>query len=167
MRRSLLLFLLMLPAMTVPAFAGAHWGSYLDQRYGFQSAVPPGFVSRGAPDVDDLTTFDGPDGATLIVWGGPLTDDPLPLDAKDRVDYEVGDGWTITHEAIGKTRASYSGTKGSDVLYAREISGCNGRMHAGFYLQYRRTHLEAMRPVVEKLVKTLKQRDCRTIGPGK
>lgn len=161
MRRSLLIFLLTLPAMAVPAFAGAQWGSYLDQRSGFQTAVPPGFISRGAPDVDDLTTFDGPDGATLIVWGGPLTDDPLPLDAKDRMDYEVDDGWTITHEAIGKNEASYSGTKGADVLYAREISGCHGRMHAGFYLQYHRTHIAAMRPVVKKLSSALQQRECR------
>ena len=72
----------------------------------------------------------------------------------------AGDGWTITYEAIGKAEASYSGTKGQQVLYAREISGCKGKMHAGFYLQYRKTHLAAMKPVVEKLVAGLTQQTC-------
>mgnify|MGYP002683360427 CR=1 FL=1 len=66
------------------------------------------------------------------------------------------DGWAVTYQAITPSWASYSGTKGGRVFYARAISMCGGGVIGMFEVEYSRADLAAFDPVVNRLVHSLK-----------
>jgi hypothetical protein len=152
--------LLLIALLASPAFAANGWDIYFNQRYGYATAVPPGFAGEGEPDDHDGQVFKGPGGATLTVWGGYIGAG-WDNEVGQRLDDLKANGWTITYQSITPSWASVSGTRGQAVIYMREISGCSGANYATFQLQYRSTEINAMNPVVERLVKGLKQMDCQ------
>jgi hypothetical protein len=152
---------LMLAILAFPAVAADGWDSYANSRYGYETAIPPGFVGRGEPDAHDGQVFRSSDGQqVLTVWGGYLSDSSVSEDARSRLADYQRQGWNITYQASTPTWASYSGTKGQRVIYVREIAGCKGEQYATFELQYPSTLINATKPLVERLVKGLKQRFC-------
>ena len=53
--------------------------------------------------------------------------------------------------------ASYSGTRQGFVLYVRSLSLCAGTQYATFEYQYPKTAIKDADPVVDKLVRSLKE----------
>jgi hypothetical protein len=144
-----------------PALAAPGWQSYLNDRYGYEVLVPPGFDGLGEPDAHDGQVFRSGDGRSrLTVWGGYLVDGTFEDELATRLDDLKSAGWTITYDATTPSWGSFSGTKGQRVIYMREISGCKGAQYAVFQLEYPATQIRAMNPVVDRLVTGLKQRVC-------
>jgi len=151
----------LLIAVTGPAVAAQGWDTYLNDRYGYQIAVPPGFIGQGEPDAHDGQVFRSKDGTqTLRVWGGYLVDTDFGADIKSRMDDLTQKHWTVTYQATTPDWASYSGTKGQRVIYVREISGCKGQQYATFELEYSSIGIGKLTPVIDKLVPSLMQKVC-------
>jgi hypothetical protein len=152
----------LLLTVPLPAHAAGDWSSYLNDRYGYEIAVPPGFVGEGEPDAHDGQVFRSADGnARLTVWGGYLFDgESVEDDVGTRLDGFRQSGWNVTHRSVTPDWASWSGTKGARVSYSREIAGCQSDRFAAFELQYPAGQIKAMNPVVTKLVMSLKQKLC-------
>ena len=155
-------FLILLAAILPgPALAAPGWQSYLNDRYGYEVLVPPGFDGMGEPDAHDGQVFARADGrARLTVWGGYLVDGTFDDEIASRLDDLKSAGWTITYRATTPGWASYSGTKGQRVLYFREIAGCKNTQYAVFQFEYPATEIRATGPVVDRLVAGLRQRVC-------
>jgi len=153
--------LAVLVVLSFPARGAEASASYFNDRYGYEIAVPPGFVGQGEPDAHDGQVFRSPDGnSVLTVWGGYLVDGSFADDVAARMADFRRDGWNVTYQAQAPDWVSYTGTKGRRVSYSREIAGCKGTQFAAFDLQYPSTQIRAMNAVVSKLVASLKQVSC-------
>jgi len=152
-----------LTLVAAPSFAATPiaWSIYQNDRYGYEIAIPPGFRGQGEPDAHDGQVFNTADGkAELTVWGGFLVDTTLADDFTNGKGDHMGKGWSITYQAATPGWTSYSGTRAQQVLYVREITSCSGQQFATFEFTYPSTSINAMKPVVEKLVGSLKQDAC-------
>jgi hypothetical protein len=145
------------------AFAGG-WGSYVNARFGYETAVPPGFACAPESDNGDGRACRSQDGkAKLTVWGGyvNVTDDSgFAGEVGRALAGDKARGWTMTYQASTPGWASYSGTRGQSVLYVRMIGGCKDTQFASFAFEYPATEINAMKPLVERLVKSLRQQMC-------
>jgi hypothetical protein len=140
---------------------GADWTTYDNVRYGYQIAVPPALFGRGEPDAHDGQVFHSNSGPQdLTVWGGFLLDKDFEGDTKRRMAALEAEGWHISYMATTPRWASYSAVRGSKVVYARAISGCGGNQYAAFNFEYPRSAIAQAKPVVERLVASLRQVNC-------
>lgn len=147
--------------VVTPALAATAWSSYGNARYGYETAVPPGFVGDGEPAAHDGQVFRATDGRTVLaVWGGLLSEGGLAAAIATRRGALAADGWLLADVATTPGWAALAGTKGVRVLYTKQISGCGGQRFAAFELRYTSRDINAMRPVVERLAASLRQRDC-------
>lgn len=147
--------------VATPALAATDWSSYGNARYGYEIAVPPGFVGDGEPDAHDGQVFRGSDGRTVLaVWGGLLGEGGFAAAAEARKGALAADGWLMAYVATTPGWAALSGTKGVRVLYTKQISACGGQHFAAFELRYTSRDINLMKPVVERLAASLRQRDC-------
>ena len=148
--RWILALLLILP---VPAIAaGQH---YANARYGYAIDVPDGFIGQGESDNGDGEAFKTPT-ATLTVFGGNVTEADFEAEVGAREGYATSDGWTLTYQVSTPRSASWSGTRGGRVLYARMIALCGGTQFGAFELEYTRADLKKFDPIVDSLVASLK-----------
>ena len=151
--RLLLALLLLLP---MPALAaGTH---YTNARYGYAIDVPAGFIGQGESDNGDGQVFKTPT-ATLTVYGGNVMEADFEAGVKAREEYSIGDGWAITYQVATPQKASWSGSKGGRVLYARMIALCKGTEFAAFELEYSKADVQKFNAVVNGLVASLKATD--------
>jgi hypothetical protein len=133
---------------------GAEWGHYENARFGYAIDIPPGFAGQGEADDGDGQVFSTPT-AELGVYGGYILEGDFEDEIKALQQTAVEAGWTITYQAATPRWASYSGTQGSRIFYARAIALCDGAV-AEFSLTYGEVDLEAFNPIVERLVTSLK-----------
>jgi hypothetical protein len=100
------------------------------------------------------------DGTTeLSVWGSHVTEGDFAAEVANRIELSSAYGWKITYQKKAEDWASWSGTKGGRVMYARAISLCRSRA-AFFHLEYDLAEVATYDPVVERLVASLKSGDC-------
>lgn len=71
----------------------------------------------------------------------------------------VTDGWKVTYRKQNSAFASWSGTKGDQIVYERAIPACNGAA-AYFRLEYHADAKEAFDPVILRLVQSLQSDRC-------
>lgn len=153
--RPLILFALLF--FFVPAALAGEWGRYENARFGYAVAVPPGFAGAGESDNADGQVFRSADGTqNLRAWGGNVLEESFEAEAAASMGYSRDDGWTLSYERSTPGWASWSGRRNGIVLYARMISLCGGTQYAAFQLEYPQRDLDAMNPVVEKLVGSLR-----------
>lgn len=149
--------LLLLAALTLPLLASAAdgWENYSNPRFGFTATVPPGFKLSQESDNGDGATFRSQDGrAELLLYGTNVIDGDFSDEARQRIDWDRQDGWIITYDKVTSNWASYSGTKGADILYVRGIMLCDGS--AGyFHLRYRQDAQTKIGPLIGRMVKAL------------
>jgi hypothetical protein len=136
-----------------PALA-TEWGHYENARFGYAIDIPPGFEGQGEVDNGDGQVFSTPT-AELRVYGGYILEGDFEDEIQALQQTAVEAGWTITYQAATPRWASYSGTQGSRIFYARAIALCDGAV-AEFSLTYGKVDLEAFNPIVERLVRSLK-----------
>jgi hypothetical protein len=139
----------------VSTVSAASWTHYFNARYGYGIDIPPGFSEVQEADNSDGGVSRSADGAAeLKVWGAYLSDGDFKSDIAERVLSDAGDGWTISYDRRTAGNASWSGSKGSQILYMRAVKGCDDSA-AYFQLIYARSEMKAYDKIVERLVKSL------------
>lgn len=139
----------------------APWAQYHNDRFGYSIDVPPQFSGHGEPDSHDGQLFTGPAAADLSVWGGYLADGDFTAEEARRIEALQSEGWSLTYKVITPSWGSWSGRKGGRIIYVRAISGCGGAQYAMFAFEYGVAELFKYKPVVGRLVGSLRQAACR------
>jgi len=155
-----ILLVLLFALLAAPTFA-QDWDHYENGRFGYGIDIPPGFTGDGGSDNGDGQSFYNPAGAQgLVVWGGSLMGD-FEGEVASAMDYAGAEnGWYITYQATTPRWASFSGVKGSRILYQRMILLCDGSSYAAFRAEYSVVGATEMDGVIEKLVRTLRADGC-------
>jgi hypothetical protein len=139
----------------LPSATAADWGHYVNERFGVEADVPPDFVAGEPPANGDGLGFSTPT-AKLGIFGSLVSEGDFESNVRDRIGWSEADGWAITYRAVTPNWASWSGTRGSRILYVRAISMCAGDMIGAFEFEYSQADRAAFDPVVERLVGSLK-----------
>jgi hypothetical protein len=140
---------------TPSAAHAADWGHYVNERFGVEADVPPGFAPGEPPANGDGLGFSTPT-AKLGIFGSLISEGDFESNVHDRIGWSEADGWAITYQAVTPGWASWSGTRGSRILYVRAISMCGGDIIGAFEFEYSQADRAEFDPVVERLVGSLK-----------
>lgn len=151
-----------MPSVLAFAFAAlalpATWVHYENPRFGYEISVPPNFEAGEEAANGDGLVFVTTDGTQLLrVYGGNIIEGGFKAALGRAMGAATDAGWDLSYKRVSGTWASYSGTRGDMVLYARAISLCEGRQYASFEIEYPYADLEDMRLTVEMLVASLKR----------
>lgn len=139
-----------------PALAADGWTGYSNPRFNYSADVPPGFMLTQESDNGDGATFRSKDGgAKLLLFGASVEDGTFATDARRRITWDRQEGWEITYDKVTPGWASYSGSRGADILYVRAVALCDGSA-AYFQLEYPRAALKSYNGVVSRMVRTLR-----------
>ncbi|RYH00582.1 MAG: hypothetical protein EON57_10905 [Alphaproteobacteria bacterium] len=145
---------MLLALFATPLYA-AEWGHYVNERFGVEADVPPGFAPGTEPANGDGLGFSTPT-AQLSIYGSLIVEGDFESAVAQRMQWTKDDGWAITYQAVTPSWASWSGKRGSRILYVRAIRMCDGEMYGAFELEYSEADLKAFDPVVGRLVRSLK-----------
>lgn len=152
--RKILALVAALILATLPAGA-AEWGHYVNERFGVEVDVPPGFEPEEPPVNGDGLRFATPT-AELSVYGSFLVGGDFEAEVAQLIKYAQADGWGITYQAVTPRWAVWSGKQGSRILYVRAVPICGGSALGAFQLTYQQADLKAFDPVVTRLGRSLK-----------
>lgn len=142
----------LLPDMAV----AAGWSRYVNVRFGYGVDIPPGFSAIREADNSDGGTSKASDGhAELAVWGTNLLDESFASEVRSRMTGDAGDGWAIGYKLVTGSGASWSGTKGGRIFYARAIPKCRDRA-AFARIEYDASAKALFDPSVSRLARSLK-----------
>lgn len=141
--------------LLVSPVLAADWSHYVNERFGVEADVPPGFAPGQAPANGDGLGFATPT-ARLSIYGSLIVEGDFESTVAQRMQWTADDGWAITYQAVTPGWASWSGKRGSRIVYARAIRMCGGAAIGAFELEYSEADLEAFDPVVERLVASLR-----------
>lgn len=148
--------LFFLPAQAV---SQEDWQPFGIERFGFTFDVPPGFELAQRSEAGDGATFEGPEGATLAVWGVDLEGREFLTGIENQMREDENDGWRITYKRLTDDWASYSGIKDEQIRYARAIKVCGDRA-AAFVIDYARSEKIPYDPIVTRMVDSLEPEGC-------
>lgn len=141
-------------ALALPVLA-EEWRSYANPRYGYTIELPASFsIVQEAQNGDGITLSAADGAAELLVFGAMVTETDFAAEARLRRDFAAEDGWAISYERVTGNWASFSGSRGGEVIYVRGISLCGGAS-AWFEMTYPRTRIKTYDPVVARMVETL------------
>jgi hypothetical protein len=145
----------MIMTFAASASMAAAWSHYLNGRYGYSIDIPPGFAQVDEAENGDGGVSTSADGrAKLSVWGAYIMQDSFADEIAWRIDQDKADGWKVTYDRRLPKAASWSGSKGNRIFYARGIPGCDGAAYY-FNIEYDRGDLKSYDPIVKRLVKSL------------
>ena len=147
-------FLALIFALLATPVIAADWGHYVNERFGVEADVPPGFEAGAPPANGDGLGFSTPT-AKLSIYGSLIVEGDFESTVRQAIEWIEVDGWDITYEASTPSWACWSGKKGSRVLYVRAIRMCDGEAYGAFELEYSEADLKAFDPVVDRLVGSL------------
>lgn len=152
------LALLLFALFATPSFAQG-WEQYGNVRFGYTIDIPSGFGPGTESDNGDGASFYNARGAQgLLVWGSTLLED-FEGEAASAMDYAIAEnGWNITYQAVTPRWASFSGIRGSRVLYQRMVLLCDGSSYAAFRAEYSVADVSDMDPVIKHMVQSLRGR---------
>ena len=154
-----ILALILAALLATPALA-QDWARYGNARFGYLVDIPAGFEAQGESANGDGQSFYYPQRARgLLVWGGNMQGD-FESEVNSAMDYAVAEtGWNITYQVVTPRWASFSGLKGSRILYQRMVLLCDGSSYGAFRLEYSAADISTMDPMVEHMVQSLRG-DC-------
>jgi hypothetical protein len=150
-----LLALLALFAAPVASAVAEEWGHYVNERFGVEADVPPGFAPGQPPVNGDGLGFSTPT-AELRIYGSFLVDTDFEGQVKKEIGWRRDDGWAVSYEAVTPGWASYSGKRGNRIFYVRAIRMCGGDIIGEFDFEYPASDVVKYDPVVERLVRSLR-----------
>lgn len=154
------LILALVLMLSSPAVLAAEWGQYVNSRYGYEIAVPPGYAGQGESGNGDGQVFVSRQGTQVLrVFGGYLANGDFSSEMAARMRQDADAGWTLTYQASTPKWVSYSGSKGGFIVYVRAIARC-GDQYAMFRLRYSKSDAAALDPVVSRLVGGLRAGSC-------
>lgn len=148
------IFALIFTLVAAPGLA-AEWGHYVNERFGVEADVPPGFEAGEPPVNGDGLRFSTPT-ASLSIFGSLIVEGDFMSAVQQGMAWSADEGWNMTYQAVTPGWASWSGKKGSRILYVRAIRMCGGDVYGAFQLEYSETDRKAFDPEVERLVRSLK-----------
>jgi len=149
-----ILLLVLLSLFALPA-AAQDWGHYVNDRFGVEIDLPPGF-EPGEPSTNgDGVKFSTPT-AELAVFGSLMMAEDFEAEVAQQINYAQGDGWNVTYQAVTPRWASWSGKRGSRIVYARAVPVCGGAGIGTFQLTYMEADLKRFDPVVNRLVRSFR-----------
>jgi hypothetical protein len=148
------IILALIVALFATPLCAAEWGHYVNERFGVEADVPPGFVPGEPPANGDGQGFATPT-ARLSIYGSLIVEGDFESVVAQRMKWTAEDGWAITYQAVTPSWASWSGKRGSRILYVRAIRMCGGSTLGAFELEYSEADRTAFDPVVERLVRSL------------
>ena len=146
--------LLVLIMLSVPV-SGAEWGHYRNERFGIESDIPPGFLPGDPPANGDGLSFRS-GAARLTVSGSFLIEGDFEAEARQQIGFDAEEHWAVTYQRVTPSWASWSGVLNGRILYARAIPICGGTGIGTFRLTYPATELAGFDPVVDRLVRSLR-----------
>ena len=138
-----------------PALA-ADWTGYANARFGYAHRRAAGLCRSAARPTMATARCSRRPTASLTVFGGNVIGGDFEDEARQRRHWAEADGWGLTYQVSTPDAASFSGRRGSRMLYARLIALCGGTQFAMFALDYGAAELQKFDPVVERLVRSLK-----------
>lgn len=154
MRKTFLLGVM--PIVVALSALADDWGRYQNPRFAYSIDVPPGFSAVAQADSGDGGISRSRDGsAELTVWGGYLASGDFATEVADRVRADVDAGWSIGYDHRRDASASWSGSLGPRVFYARAIKGCDDAT-ISFRIEYDVMDLKSYHPIVDRLVETFR-----------
>jgi hypothetical protein len=146
----------LLMLFSASAAGAGGWSGYANGRYAYTIDIPPGFSEVAESGNGDGGVSVSADGKTkLSVWGSYITEGSFADEIAWRIEQDKRGGWTISYDKRLKSKASWSGSKGNRILYARSVVGCDGTA-VYFNIEYDRSQLKSYDPVVRRLVKSLR-----------
>lgn len=140
--------------LSVPAI-GAEWGHYVNERFGVEADVPPGFEAGEPPANGDGLRFSTPT-ASVGIFGSLMAEGGFEADVQQRIKWSEDDGWAITYKSVTPQWASWSGTKGGRILYVRAIAMCGGSTIGAFEFEYSQADRKTLDAAVERMANSLK-----------
>jgi len=149
------IILALILALFATPLCADEWGHYVNERFGVEADVPPGFAPGAEPANGDGLGFATPT-AKLSIYGSLIVEGDFESTVRQRIQWSKDDGWAITYEATTPSWASWSGKRGSRILYVRAIRMCDGDIYGAFELEYSETDLKAFNPMVDRLVGSLR-----------
>jgi hypothetical protein len=154
--RAGLAFIAMLAlAAVAPLVLADEWNHYVNERFGVAADVPPGFTAGRPPVNGDGLGFSTPT-AELRIYGGLLVDTDFEGQVNKEIGWRQDDGWAVTDQAVTPGWASYSGRRGNRIFYVRAIRMCGGDIIGEFDFEYPAADVRKYDPVVERLVRSLR-----------
>lgn len=142
--------------LALPASAADTWTNYANPRFGFAAVVPPGFALAQESDNGDGATFLSDDGRSeLMLFGTQIVDGDFEDEVRQRIGWDANEGWAVNYDKVTPGWASYSGTRGPDILYVRGIVLCDGSA-AYFHLRYPHDALKKFDPMIGRMVRALR-----------
>lgn len=157
MRCGFLLFISLIIALWLgPAAAqdGA-WTSYTNSRFGTTADVPPGWRAGPPPENNDGLVFTAPGGRASLTISGMLNiDDDL---AAAFAFYEMpNEGEVITYKRRSGNAITVSGTKATQIFYAKHLLSCHNQIWNSIYLEYPAAMKASFDAIVARVAKSLK-----------
>lgn len=149
------LFALVLALALASSAHAEDWQVYGNARFGYDAAIPPGFVWGPEADNGDGIAFRA-DATRLAVWGGMITEADFEAEVAAAKQAATADGWALTYESSTPGWASFSGKSGARILYARMVALCDGASYAAFQLVYSQIDRTRIDPLIDPMVRGLK-----------
>lgn len=135
---------------------GADWQRYQNPRYGFAVDVPASFALEQEADNGDGAIYRSADGrAVLRAYGGMVTQASFEDEVTAAMGYATQDGWALSYTQVTPDWASYSGTRGGEILYTRAVATCGGTQYVGFEIIYPKSQLADFDAVISHMVGSL------------
>lgn len=146
----------LLGAALVTGVQAADWSSYGNARFGYRIDIPPGFSAVRESDNSDGGISQGQDSLSqLAVWGSNVVEGSLAGDFRARIESAKSEGWNISYRRETPRWASWSGSVGGRIFYARAIKLCDDQA-AYFLIEYPKARKKSFDPVIVRLVRSLK-----------
>lgn len=148
----------LLLALSATAAMAQGWDRYDNDRFGYSVDLPPGYEAVDPPPAngDGMIFALSDDSQFMRVYGGNIVEGDFETALRSAMDGATEAGWDLSYKRVADDWASFSGTRGADILYARAIALCGGTQFASFEIEYPAADLEPMNAVVERLVRSLK-----------
>ena len=134
-----------------PASAAHTWKTYTNVRFQYAICYPADLlVPQGEPDNADGQRFLAKDGARLVVYGSNnALEESLEAFLAQAEMRLAGPSGRVTYKALKADRFVVSGRNGSDIFYAKTLSGHD--QFKSMELVYDRAEATAYAPLVDRL----------------
>lgn len=128
----------------------ADWGQYVNARYGYVTAVPPGFAARGEADNGDGQIF-ATATAELRVFGANILDGAFEDELRGRQSALEAEGWVLSDRLSTPDSAVFAARRAGRLLFARAIALCGGDQLGLLLFTYLRADIAASAPLIDRL----------------
>jgi len=145
--------------VTTPVMA-QFWTHYVNERFGYELDVPPGYEGQGESENGDGQTFYLlKSEQVLAAWGGYFFEN-FEAEVAQRQRFASDENWAITYQASTPQWAVFSGQRDHRVFYQRMMPLCDGASYAAYRIEYNIRDLADMNAVIDGLTRSFVPTGC-------